>query len=147
MSYVLLLLTVGATIYALVDCWRSTDDEVRGLPRAAWLIVIVLIWLVGPVAYLVFGRNRATVRAVGRPRVTAPDDDPEFLRQLDTQQRKAAAEKRRQREQQERRERKDRERQERQQRKEQQQRLEQPAGDQDPSTPETPDGEDHPTPG
>ena len=141
MSYVVLLLTVGVTIYALVDCWRSTDDEVRGLPRSAWVIVIVLLWLIGPVAYLVFGRSRATVGAVGRPRVVAPDDDPEFLRQLDTQQRKAAAEQRRQREQQERRERKDRERQERLQRKEQQR-----AGDTDPASPEAPDGEDHSTP-
>jgi len=119
MSYVLLLVAVGVTIYALVDCWRSSEDEVRGMPRAAWIIVIVLFWLVGGIAYLLFGRPHATgVGRVDRPRMVAPDDDPEFLRQLDQQQRRAAADERRKREQAERRERKERDRQERAQRKE-----------------------------
>jgi len=138
MSYIVLLLTVGVTIYALVDCWRSTDDEVRGLPRQAWIIIIVLVWLLGGLAYLFFGRNRGPTALVERPRMVAPDDDPDFLRQLDVQRRKAAAEERRAREVQERRERKDRERLERQQRKEQRK-----SGEPKPSTPEAPDGEDH----
>jgi len=118
MSYVvLLLISVGVTIYALVDCWRSTDDEVRGLPRPAWVLLIILVGPLGvpafgATAYLLFGRPTAMPP---RGRVTAPDDDPEFLRRLDVERRRAAAEERRQ----EQRDRKDRERQERQQRKDQ----------------------------
>jgi Phospholipase_D-nuclease N-terminal len=118
MSYVvLLLISVGVTIYALVDCWRSTDDEVRGLPRPAWILLIILVGplgvpALGATAYLLFGRTRAAPRP---GRVVAPDDDPEFLRSLDAARRRAAAEERRR----EQRERKDRERQEKQQRKEQ----------------------------
>jgi hypothetical protein len=128
MGYVVVLLLVGVTIYALVDCWNSTDDEVRGLPRPAWLLVVLVVPLVGGIAYLLLGRDRADGPRLSRPRVVAPDDDPEFLRQLDQQRRRAAAEERR-REQQQRKERKERDKQERQQRKELQ-------GD--------PDGEDHP---
>jgi Phospholipase_D-nuclease N-terminal len=113
MSYVVLLLGVGVTIYALVDCWRSTDDEVRGLPRPAWILLILLFPPLGAVAYLPFGRQAAFP---SQGRVIAPDDDPEFLRKLDLDRRRAAAEDRR-REQRERKER------DRQQRKEKDQRT------------------------
>jgi hypothetical protein len=119
MSYVILLLAVGVTIYALVDLWHSSDDEVRGLPRLAWLLIVVLFPLVGGVAYLVAGRDRHDQPRLSRPRVVAPDDDPDFLHQLDQQRRRAAADERR-REQQLRKERKEREKQERQHRKERQ---------------------------
>jgi Phospholipase_D-nuclease N-terminal len=109
MGYVVLLLAVGVTIYALVDCWRSTDDEVRGLPRPAWILIVILFPPLGAAAYLFLGRGQASVP---RARVLAPDDDPEFLRQLDQQRRRRAAEERR-REQQDKRDRKDRERQQR----------------------------------
>lgn len=134
MSYVILLLTVGVTIYALVDCWNTPDDEVRGLPRLAWLLVVLLFPLVGPGAYLIFGRDHRAAPQPGRPRVVAPDDDPDFLRQLDQQRRRAAADERRI-EQQQRRERKERERKERHDRKRQ--------GDPDGLGPEPPEGGDH----
>jgi hypothetical protein len=117
MSYAVLLLAAGVTIYALVDCWNSFDDDVRGLPRLAWLLVVFLFPLVGGVAYLLIGRER---RAEGSPRhsrVIAPDDDPEFLRQLDLQRRRADADERRH-EQQLFKERRERDRQERQHRQE-----------------------------
>lgn len=113
MSYVVLLLSVGVTIYALVDCCNSTDDEVRGLPRLAWLLVVLLFPLIGATAYLIYGRERQQLIGPGRPRVIAPDDDPEFLRQLDLQRRRAAAEETRRHEQQLKRERRERERQQR----------------------------------
>jgi hypothetical protein len=123
------------TIYALVDCWRSTDDEVRGLPRPAWIVLIILVGPLGippfgGAAYLLFGRPTAIPQ---QGRVIAPDDDPEFLRSLDVERRRAAAEERRR----EQRERKDRERQERQQRKEQRK------GDPDGAGPEATEGDGH----
>jgi hypothetical protein len=115
MSYVVLLLAVGVTIYALVDCWNSTEDEVRGVPRLAWLLIVLLFPLVGGAAYLMAGRQPHDEPRLHRPRVVAPDDDPEFLRTLDQQRRRAAAEERR-REQQLRKERKEREKAERKER-------------------------------
>lgn len=114
MSYVVLLLAVGVTIYALVDCWRSTDDEVRGLPRPLWILISLLFPLLGAVAYLLVGRGRS---GRAQARVVAPDDDPEFLHQLDIDRRRADAQARsreqRERKDREQRERKDRERAER----------------------------------
>jgi phospholipase D-like protein len=92
-------LPVVLAIYALVDCIQTEDREVRGLPKLAWIALIVLFWVVGPVAWLVAGRARGATgtgrRApwpagptAGQPdyerprRTLAPDDDPEFLRQL-----------------------------------------------------------------
>jgi hypothetical protein len=85
MRLVLVLLAVGVTIYALVDCARSGADEVRGLPKPLWLVVILLLFPpVGGLLYITLGRATGTAGTMqGRPRVVAPDDDPEFLRTLE----------------------------------------------------------------
>ena len=86
-------------IFAIVDCVQTPDDEVRGLPRFAWLVLILFFPIIGPVAWLIAGRARdgAERQRVAWPagpgsrapdlqrptrRVVAPDDDPEFLSQL-----------------------------------------------------------------
>jgi hypothetical protein len=85
-------------IYSIVDCLQTPEDQLRVLPKFGWLVVI-LVPLFGPVAYLRAGRPRGgTARqrlawpsgpssgAPGQPRqprrFSAPDDDPDFLRQL-----------------------------------------------------------------
>lgn len=79
---ILALVTVGVTIYAIVDCLRSTDDEVRILAKPLWFLV-TLVPLVGGLAWIAFGRAPAGPFPPHTPRVLAPDDDPEFLRSLD----------------------------------------------------------------
>lgn len=81
----LALLVVGLTVYALVDCIRTDAAHVRRLPKALWVLVIVLIVLIGPLAWLVAGRGRPAARSAlpEPPRPVAPDDDPGFLRDLD----------------------------------------------------------------
>lgn len=94
---VLVLLTVGVTIYAVVDSLRCSDDEVRSLPRSVW-ILISLVPLVGGVAWLLLGRPRDDLVPEAGPRVIAPDDDPDFLNSLDQsfrERRRQAAEDRR----------------------------------------------------
>jgi hypothetical protein len=86
MRPILVLLAVGVTSYSLVDCLRSGRDEVRGLPKPLWVVVILLLFPpIGGVAYLLFGRQpTSSPRSMrGRPRVVAPDDDPDFLRTLE----------------------------------------------------------------
>jgi hypothetical protein len=78
---VLAVLAVGVTFYAFFDCLRCADDEVRGLPRQGWCLV-TLLPVVGGMAWLLYGRARQPIGAAGRPRVIAPDDDPDFLRGL-----------------------------------------------------------------
>jgi hypothetical protein len=65
--------------------------RVRNLPRALWVLLILLIPLLGPLAYFLSGRPKAPPREHGpvlrsKPRPAAPDDDPDFLRSMDTEQ-------------------------------------------------------------
>lgn len=82
---------IALAVYALVDLVQTEDDQVQGLPKLAWVALIVLIWVVGPVAWLIGGKKgrgpRLGLRArptgpSGSRRQVAPDDDPEFLRGL-----------------------------------------------------------------
>ncbi len=89
------LLPTFLAIYALVDCIQTDESRVRGIQKPWWILLIVLIWIVGPVAWLIAGkepaqRRNATWPGTGtagfpgneRPRQVAPDDDPQFLSQL-----------------------------------------------------------------
>jgi hypothetical protein len=84
-------------IYAIVDCLQTPEEQIRGLPRFAWLVVIVFFLFLGPAAWLILGRardggtqSRFPWSPTGgtpdqqRPtrRFSAPDDDPDFLSQL-----------------------------------------------------------------
>jgi len=104
------LLIIGLFVYALIDLATSKSDEVRALPRLVWLVVIVVIPVLGAVAYLVLGRPVSAPRGgngggglrsrLPRPEPrgpsgysagpVAPDDDPDCLRKLDDERRKAA---------------------------------------------------------
>ncbi len=93
---VLVLVIVGVTVYALVDCLRTDGTEVRLLPRPLWCLVILVVPLVGAVGWLVAGRSKdAPATPAARP--LAPDDDPDFLRRLDQERRRRAAEEERRR--------------------------------------------------
>ena len=94
LKVLLYALPIILAIYALVDLVQTPDEDVQGLPKLAWVAVIVLIWIVGPAAWLLAGRRGRswlpglTPRQAGgspgptRRRPLAPDDDPDFLRGL-----------------------------------------------------------------
>jgi len=95
--YVLLFfLGLILAVFALISCLSAEDGDVRALPRWAWVVIILFFPLLGSIAYFAAGRPvRSGPRAgswrpgggfpeAERPRrPIAPDDDPEFLRQLD----------------------------------------------------------------
>lgn len=80
LRYLPFLLVLALWIYAFVDCLNTPEEEVSGLPKVAWVIIILLFGevLVGPVAWLIAGKVRAPAPA----RWVAPDDNPEFLKSL-----------------------------------------------------------------
>ena len=101
--YVLLFFAeIALTVVALISCLSAEDGDLRALPRWAWIIIILLFPLVGSIAYLVAGKpvkSGAPRSGTWRPgagfpeaerpkRPIAPDDDPEFLRQLDARSKK-----------------------------------------------------------
>lgn len=94
LRYLPVLLELGLLVYCLIDCIQADQDRVRNLPKIVWVFLIVLLPLVGGIAWLVAGRpERAPARSVPWPstqtagfpeyerprRSGAPDDDPEFL--------------------------------------------------------------------
>lgn len=93
MRYLPFLVELALLVYCLIDCIQTDSALVRNLPKPAWVLLIVILPVVGGIAWLVAGRpDRATRRQVAwpstatagfpeheRPRPLAPDDDPEFL--------------------------------------------------------------------
>lgn len=85
------VLSIALTVFALSDCIQTTDQHVRGIPKWAWILLIVLVPWVGPITWLLIGKDRglgaggADGRSRGRTGPLAPDEDPEFLRELDEQ--------------------------------------------------------------
>ena len=76
-------------ILALISSLSA--GRVRAMPRALWVLVILLLPLLGPAAYFLFGRPVPPPREGGPVRRTprrpsSPDDDPDFLRSMDIEQ-------------------------------------------------------------
>lgn len=84
----LALASVLLAALAMISCLSVEDKtRLRGLPRWAWVLVILFIPTAGPIAYFLAGRPLPPGRTLGGlpepPRPRAPDDDPDFLRSLD----------------------------------------------------------------
>jgi hypothetical protein len=43
-------------VFCVIDLIQTPDDEIRNLPKWGWLILIILLPLVGSIAWLVAGR-------------------------------------------------------------------------------------------
>ncbi|KQR10563.1 PLD nuclease N-terminal domain-containing protein [Cellulomonas sp. Leaf334] len=89
--YLPFLIEIALLVYCLIDCIQT--DVPRNLSKTTWVFVIILLPVVGGIAWLVAGRpERQAARNVPwpstqtagfpeyeRPRTTSPDDDPDFL--------------------------------------------------------------------
>ncbi|GAB3592248.1 PLD nuclease N-terminal domain-containing protein [Angustibacter peucedani] len=93
--FVLPLVEIGLLVYCLIDCIQTDSSRVRNLPKVAWILLIIILPLIGGIAWLVAGRPERTTasrapwlatRTSGFPEYErpprGPDDDPDFLRQI-----------------------------------------------------------------
>ncbi|MDX3638877.1 PLD nuclease N-terminal domain-containing protein [Streptomyces sp. MB09-02B] len=85
------LVPLALTIYAFIDCLNTPEDEAKHLPKIAWVFIILLFWIVGPIAWLAAGKLRNAPAGGRTPsewhrnhrtEYVAPDDNPEFLKSL-----------------------------------------------------------------
>ncbi|GAB3960830.1 PLDc N-terminal domain-containing protein [Actinoallomurus acanthiterrae] len=104
LAVVLVLVALGVWLFCLFEVLSTDESETRHLPKFAWFLIVLLGFELGAIAWLLFGRRRRFVTAgvtawppdfltsaggEGREEAAAergplgPDDDPEFLRQLD----------------------------------------------------------------
>ena len=87
MRFLPYVLMIVLAIYSWVEIALSDPSQVRQLPRWLWAL-IVIVPFAGAISWLVFGRPNGTkavqvsAKPKPRPRVVAPDDDPDFLRTL-----------------------------------------------------------------
>lgn len=99
---ILTVASIALTIFALADCIQAPVERVRGVPRWAWIILVVLLPWVGPITWILVSRYGGTPEekraAQRRSRPLAPDEDPEFLRRLDEDLRRERRERRAQEE-------------------------------------------------
>lgn len=82
------VVVVVLSVYSLFDV--LAQSRTRSLPKPLWAL-LVLIPVLGPVAWLALGRPPASRPggSGGRsiPRVSGPDDDPDFLWNLNRRKR------------------------------------------------------------
>jgi hypothetical protein len=87
--FILILIPVAITVYALIDAITAPRDDVRSLPKALWIFLIVILWIGGAVLWFFFGRPQRSKGGDsgggggGQLRPQGPDDDPDFLADLD----------------------------------------------------------------
>lgn len=80
----LLILALVATtfwVFTIVDCAVQPPIRHRGVSKPVWILIVVLLPVLGGVLWLAVGRMR---RSVYGAKVSAPDDDPEFLGRIGT---------------------------------------------------------------
>ena len=89
---VFVIAMLAVTIYAAADWHRTPEDEMPGkIAKPIWLMIILFtatIAAIGPIAWLVLRwvsrEEKKQTRAPEAPkRPSSPDDDPEFLRDLE----------------------------------------------------------------
>ncbi|MDQ1295755.1 MAG: hypothetical protein QG608_3642 [Actinomycetota bacterium] len=84
-----LLLEVGLLVFCLIDCVQTPSQVIRNLPKVGWIVLIIVLPLAGAIAWLTVGRPRpgaagprSTGRSAGPAAPLGPDDDPEFLAEI-----------------------------------------------------------------
>ncbi|GIE93782.1 PLDc N-terminal domain-containing protein [Paractinoplanes rishiriensis] len=83
------LAAVQLVLFVLALISVLAADRVRNAPRTVWVLVILLVPLLGPFAYFLWGRPvppPSEGSPIRRHRPSSPDDDPDFLRSMDTEQ-------------------------------------------------------------
>lgn len=103
LRYLPYVLSLALTVYCLIDCLQTDEVVMRNLPKIAWVMLVLLFPVVGPVAWLVAGRPSTESRTAHltqqerweadyrrrerereqrdrRQAPRGPDDDPDFLK-------------------------------------------------------------------
>ncbi|MCB5280409.1 PLD nuclease N-terminal domain-containing protein [Arthrobacter sp. AL08] len=78
-------------VYGLVDVIRTDPRQTKGISKPAWVVVQIVLPVIGAILWFLIGRPRGTapVRAA-YSHTSAPDDDPDFLRNLELRRRSQA---------------------------------------------------------
>jgi hypothetical protein len=79
------VIAVALTAFAAVDAAFFDRLRIRGVPKSVWIVLIFIVPVVGPLLWFFVGRGPRGGRGrggSGRRGPIAPDDNPDFLRNL-----------------------------------------------------------------
>ncbi|MFE0629283.1 PLD nuclease N-terminal domain-containing protein [Streptomyces sp. NPDC058864] len=65
LEYAMYALVAALYVYAVVDCVRTPDARIRMLPKTGWLVLMVLMPILGAIAWRNLGKR--SLRAEGQP--------------------------------------------------------------------------------
>ena len=83
------ILYVALAAYCIADSLQHPDDQPHGLPKWAWVLIILLFPYIGAAAWLYLKFSKGFGGARPQPKgPVAPDDDPEYLAWLRDQERR-----------------------------------------------------------
>ena len=85
------IVILAVFVYGLVDLIRTDARLTRGISKTAWVVVQLVLPVVGAILWFIIGRPRSTdIAPVTYSHPVAPDDDPDFLRNLEIRRRNQA---------------------------------------------------------
>jgi hypothetical protein len=78
-------------VYGLIDVIRTDARQTKGISKPAWIVVQIVLPVIGAVLWFLIGRPRGTgPTPASQSHPVAPDDDPDFLRNLEIRRRNQA---------------------------------------------------------
>ena len=88
-KFAFIIIGVALFVYAVFDLVATPRERVRYIPKPIWFVVILLLAGIGPLLWLLVGRERSAPGGgrtkpprPPRPGPKGPDDDPDYLRGL-----------------------------------------------------------------
>lgn len=76
------LITLALMIFSIIDCSRTSENNIRSLPKWAWLVIIIFVPAIGSIAWIIAGRPKGNGRGRRKRKIVPPDDNPDFLGKL-----------------------------------------------------------------
>ena len=76
------IITLALMIFSIIDCSRTAENNIRSLPKWAWLVIIIFVPAIGSIAWIIAGRQKGNGRGRRKRKIVPPDDNPDFLGKL-----------------------------------------------------------------
>ncbi len=76
------IITLALMLFSIIDCSRTSENNIRSLPKWAWLVIIIFVPAIGSIAWIIAGRPKGNGRGRRKRKIVPPDDNPDFLGKL-----------------------------------------------------------------
>ena len=54
------IIILALMIFGIIDCSRTPENQIRSLPKWAWLVIIIFVPGIGALAWIIAGRPKGT---------------------------------------------------------------------------------------